>query len=89
MTDPGHAPVEAGPKRRWVRTIKAYLREPAVLTIIAVAFFISAAGQAVVQVYVHDDSVVTAMVFSVFGSLFLALAVVIAARHHDQATKNR
>ena len=45
MRDPGHAPIQAGARRRWIRTVRAYLREPAVLTIIAVAFFISAAGQ--------------------------------------------
>ena len=45
MRDPGHAPIQAGPQRRWIRTVRAYLHEPAVLTIIAVAFFISAAGQ--------------------------------------------
>jgi hypothetical protein len=89
MRDPGHAPIQAGPRRRWIRTVRAYLHEPAVLTIIAVAFFISAAGQAVVLAYLHDDSVVTTTVLSVFGSLFLAAAIIIAARRHDQAAKNR
>jgi hypothetical protein len=28
-------------------------------------------------------------VLSVFGSLFLAAAIIIAARRHDQAAKNR
>jgi hypothetical protein len=38
-----------------------------VLTIIAVALFISALGQAVLRAYVDDDSVVTTAVLSVFG----------------------
>jgi hypothetical protein len=60
-----------------------------VLIFIAVAFFISAVGQTVVSAYSHEDSVITTTVFSVLGSLFLAIAIIIAARRHDQGTKNR
>ena len=89
MRDPGRAPVEADGRRRWIRKVRTYLREPAVLVFIAAAFFISAAGQAVLQAYTHENSAVTTAMFSVLGSLFLAVAIIIAARRHGQGTKNR
>lgn len=89
MTNPRPAPTEAHPRAQWLGTIRARLRDPAVLTIIAVAFFISAVGQAVLQAYVHDDSVVTTAVLSVLGSVFLTAAIVVAARRHDQTTKHQ
>lgn len=89
MMDPGRTPVDVDGKRRWIRVVRAYLHEPAVLVFIAMTFFISAAGQAVVQAFIHESSAVTATIFSVLGSLFLAVAIVIAARRHDQGTKNR
>jgi hypothetical protein len=46
-----------------------------VLTGAVVAFLVSAVGQAVLQGYVHDDSVVTSTVLSVFGSVDLGSAL--------------
>lgn len=59
------------------------------LVIIAVVSFISAVGQAILQAYVGDDSPVITTVLSVLGSLFLAIAIVIAARRHDRASRGR
>ncbi len=84
----GRAPVDADGRRRWIRMVKSYLREPAVLVFIAVAFVISAVGQAVLQAYTHENSVVTTTMFSVLGSLFLTVAIIIAARRHGQGTKD-
>lgn len=89
MVDPGRAPVDVDGKRRWIRAVRTYLREPAVLVFIAVTFFVSAAGQAVVQAFSHESSALTTTMFSVLGSLFLAVAIIIAARRHDRRTKNR
>jgi len=87
MTNPRPAPTEAHPGAQWLGTIRARLRDPAVLTMIAVAFLVSAVGQAVLPAYVHDDSVVTTAVLSVLGSVFLTAAI--AARRHDQTTKHQ
>jgi hypothetical protein len=54
---------------------------------IGVAFLVSAVGQAVLQVYVHDDSVITAAVLSVLDLVVLAAAIVAATRRHDQTSK--
>jgi hypothetical protein len=54
---------------------------------VAVVFFISAIGQALVQAYVHDDSIVTTAVLSALGSVFLAAAIVVAARRHDRRSR--
>jgi hypothetical protein len=40
---------------------------------------VSVVGQAVLQTYVHDDSVVTPAVLSVLGSVFLAVAIILVA----------
>lgn len=63
------------------------LRDPALRTVVAVVFFISAIGQALVQAYVHDDSIVTTAVLSALGSVFLAAAIVVAARRHDRRSR--
>jgi hypothetical protein len=89
MRGAGRAPVDTDGRRRWMRTVRTYLREPAVLIFIAVAFFISAVGQAVLQAYTHENSVITTTMFSALGSLFLVVAIIIAAHRHDQGTKNR
>ena len=70
-------------------TIRTRLVDPTVLVIIAVVSFISAVGQAILQAYVGDDSPVITTVLSVLGSLFLAIAIVIAARRHDRASRGR
>jgi uncharacterized membrane protein YhaH (DUF805 family) len=70
-------------------TIRTRLVDPTVLVIIAVVSFISAVGQAILQAYVGDDSPVITTVLSVLGSLFLAVAIVIAARRHDRASRGR
>jgi hypothetical protein len=54
---------------------------------IAVAFLVTAVGQAVLQAYIHDDSGITAAVLSVLGWVVLAAAIVAAARRHDQTSK--
>jgi hypothetical protein len=89
MTDPDRAPTGAHQRARWLGTIRARLRDPAVLTIIAVAFFISAVGQGLLQAYVHDDSAVTTAVLSVLGSVFVAAAIIVAARRHEQTTRHQ
>jgi ABC-type uncharacterized transport system permease subunit len=89
MKGSGRAPADPDGRRRWIHKVRTYLREPAVLVFIAVAFFISAVGQAVLQAYTHENSVITTTMFSVLGSLFLVVAIIIAARRHDQGTKNR
>lgn len=82
MSATGRPAAGAGPERRWIATLRTHLHDPTVLVIVAAAFFISAVGQAVVQAYVNDNSVVTTAVLSVLGSVFLATAIVIAARRH-------
>jgi hypothetical protein len=89
MTEPGRAPTEAQRGAGWLSAVRARLRDPAVLTIIAVAFFISAIGQAVLQAYVHDDSVIMTTVLSVVGSVFVAAAIIVAARREEQATRRQ
>ena len=56
------------------------LKDPAVLVIFAVVFFISAVGQAALQAWVGDGSVVIAAALSILGSAFLASAIIIASR---------
>src|SRR5215212_8293543 len=56
-------------------TIRDRLRDPAVLVIIAVVFLISAVGQAILQAWVGDNSVVITAVLSDLGSVFLAAAI--------------
>jgi uncharacterized membrane protein YhaH (DUF805 family) len=74
---------------RLLTTIRTRLRDPAVLVIIAVVFLVSAVGQAILQAYVGDSSAVTTTVLSVIGSLFLAMAIIIAARRHDRGSRSR
>ena len=66
--------------RRATTTLRHRLKDPAVLVIIAVVFFISAVGQAALQSWVGDNSVVTTTVLSILGSAFLAAAIIIASR---------
>jgi hypothetical protein len=61
-------------------TIRDRLRDPAVLVIIAVVFLISAVGQAILQAWVGDNSVVITAVLSDLGSVFLAAAIIVASR---------
>ena len=63
-------------------TLRGQLRDPAVLVIIAAVFLISAVGQAILQTWVGDNSVVITAVLSVLGSVFLAAAIVVASRRH-------
>jgi hypothetical protein len=86
MTNPGRAPSRAHRGPRWLETARARLRDPAVLTIIAVTFLISAVGQGLLQAYVGDHSVITTTVLSVLGSVFLAAAIIVAARQHEGPT---
>lgn len=87
MQTPRRVPTGAGPTRRGMRWVGGRLRDPAVLTVIAVVFFVSAVGQSLAQAYLHDDSVVAVTAFSVAGSLFLAAAVIVAARRHERASR--
>jgi len=50
------------------------------LVIIAVVFLISAVGQAILQAWVGDNSVVITAVLSDLGSVFLAAAIIVASR---------
>jgi len=61
-------------------TLRDRLRDPAVLVIIAVVFLISAVGQAILQAWVADNSVVITAVLSALGSVFLAAAIIVASR---------
>ena len=61
-------------------TLRDRLRDPAVLVIIAVVFLISAVGQAILQAWVGDNSVVITAVLSALGSVFLAAAIIVASR---------
>jgi len=61
-------------------TLGDRLRDPAVLVIIAVVFLISAVGQAILQAWVGDNSVVITAVLSALGSVFLAAAIIVASR---------
>ena len=61
-------------------TLRGRLQDPAVLVIIAVVFLISAVGQAILQAFVGDNSVVVTAVLSVLGSVFLAAAIIVASR---------
>ena len=74
---------------RLFTTVRARLRDPAVLVIIAVAFLISAVGQAILQQYVAENSAVITTVLSVLGSLFLAMAIITAARRHDRTDRGQ
>jgi hypothetical protein len=74
---------------RLLTTVRTRLLDPAVLVIIAVVFLVSAVGQAILQAYVGDSSAVTTAVLSVIGSLFLAMAIIIAARRHDRGSRSR
>jgi hypothetical protein len=69
----------------WVTWLARRLADPAVLTIVATVFLVSAAGQGLAQAYLHDESVAVVAAFSIAGSLFLAAAIVVAARRHDGA----
>jgi hypothetical protein len=71
------------PGRGGRAAVRARLRDPAVLTIVAVVFLVSAVGQAVVQRLVDDRSIVVTAVLSVLGSFFLAAAIVVGARRRD------
>ncbi len=61
-------------------TLRRRLQDPAVLLVIAAVFLISAVGQAVLQTWVGDNSVVITAVLSVLGSILLAAAIVVASR---------
>ena len=74
---------------RLLTTIRTRLLDPAVLVIISVVFLISAIGQAILQAYVGDNSAVTTTVLSIIGSLFLAMAIILAARRHDHGSRRR
>lgn len=74
---------------RLLTSVRARLLDPAVLVIIAVVFLASAVGQAILQGYFGESSAVITAVLSVLGSLFLALAIVLAARRHDRAGGDR
>ena len=87
MQTPRRVPTGTGPTRRGMRWVGGRLRDPAVLTVIAVVFFVSAVGQSLAQAYLHEDSVVAVTAFSVAGSLFLAAAVIVAARRHERASR--
>lgn len=89
MRDPGRAPAGTDGRRRWTRKVRTYLREPAVLVFIAVAFFASAVGQAVLQAYLHENSVVTTTIFRVLGSLFLAVAIIMPPAATTRAPRTR
>ena len=67
-------------RARVLATLRDRLRDPAVLVIIAVVFLISAVGQAILQAWVGDDSVVITAVLSALGSVFLAAAIIVASR---------
>jgi hypothetical protein len=84
--DPTHGRSTAD---RVFTTVRARLRDPAVLVIIAVAFLISAVGQAALQAYVGENSAVITTVLSVLGSLFLAMAIITAARRHGRNDRGR
>jgi hypothetical protein len=86
-SDRGSAPTEVNRKTSWIRLAKARLREPSVLVIIAVAFLVSSVLQTVVEAFLDEVSVATTAVLSVLGSLFLAAAIITAARRHDKAAR--
>ena len=65
---------------RVLATLRDRLRDPAVLVIIAVVVLISAVGQAILQAWVGDNSVVITAVLSALGSVFLAAAIIVASR---------
>lgn len=73
--------------RPWVTWLGRRLADPAVLTIIAAVFLVSAARRALAQAYLHDESVAVVAGFSIAGSLFLATAIVVAARRRDRANR--
>jgi hypothetical protein len=64
-------------------TLRDRLRDPAVLVIIAVVFLISAVGQAILQAWVGDNSVVITAVLSALGSVSLAAAIIVASRRRS------
>ncbi len=61
-------------------TIRTRLQDPAVLVLIAVVFLVSAAGQAILQAWVGDNSAVVTAVLSILGSISLAAAIIVASR---------
>lgn len=61
-------------------TLRRWLQNPTVLVVIAVVFLVSAVGQAILQAFVGDHSVVITAVLSVLGSVFLAAAITVASR---------
>jgi hypothetical protein len=65
------------------------MREPAALTIVAVACFVSAAGQALLRDYAGSDSWVGAAVLSVLGSAALTMAIILAARRSERQSPSR
>lgn len=67
-------------RARVFATLRDRLRDPTVLVIIAVVFLISAVGQAILQAWVGDNSVVITAVLSALGSVFLAAAIIVASR---------
>jgi hypothetical protein len=71
----------------WVNWLARRLADPAMLTIVAAVFLISAAGQALAQAYLDDASVAVVAGFTIAGSLFLAAATVVAARRHDRTPR--
>ena len=74
---------------RLLTIIRTRLLDPVVLAIIAAVFLISAVGQAILQAYVGDDSAVITTGLSVLGSLFLSMAIIMAARRHDRGGRSR
>jgi hypothetical protein len=67
--------------------VRAWLTDPAVLTVIAVGFLASALGQSLLHRLVGvglGDSLIMTWVFSVLGSVALTSAIVIAARRHER-----
>jgi hypothetical protein len=65
---------------RLLAALRSRLQDPAVLIIIAVVFLVSAIGQAILQAWVGDNTVVITAVLSVLGSVFLAAAIIVASR---------
>jgi hypothetical protein len=89
MTPPDHASNRAHQRPHWLGIVRARLRDPVVLTIVAVAFLVSAVGQRLLQAYVGDDSVIATAVLSVLGSAFVAAAIIVAARRHERPNRQQ
>lgn len=60
------------------------LRDPAVLALVAIAFLVSAVGNALVEEYLDEHLLATTVLFSILGSAFLVAAVTAGARRQDR-----